>query len=478
MDRQRPRTTSDEIDLYIRTYYSLLRSSGEVRVRAFEEAHSFSDSSLHAGARGHPRRRRLRLQRRPPARRACRRSSASSSASRTRASRPSASPSAPGRASRPAAVADRCASTAATCSAPSSRAPATSTTSSRSSPPTRSCGTRCTCSCTTPSSAAACSPPPTTSPGRRPHASSAPLSASTTRACAPSAPPSTPTGSAASGRSAAAPATSRCACSAAPTRSTSAPRSAGGRASSRPTCATQEPRRPPIYFVSSNTHSLVNMLGGYARAHRDEIVEYARRSDPEGLAEPLQRAIAGGHEHAISNITYYLLRAFLHEHSAQTDTRLAEIHAYEAESRHHLDRRPRQDRRQRPDLRALAADPRAPRPAPRMPGLERLRQSDALVINIDYPLGMAAYHHLSRIGQGSGEVRGHLHHGQGRHPQRPRRRRHDPHRRPGRALAQHLPPAQLLRRRRRPALPRTSPPSSTSRRPSPSAAPSCRTAST
>jgi hypothetical protein len=41
-----------------------------------------------------------------------------------------------------------------------------------------------------------------------------------------------------------------------------------------------------------------------------------------------------------------------------------------------------------------------------MPGLERLRQSDAVIINIDYPLGMAAYHHLSRIGQGSGEVRG------------------------------------------------------------------------
>ncbi len=51
MDRRRPRSTSDEIDLYIRTYYSLLRSSGDVRVRAFEEAHTFSDSSLHAGAR-------------------------------------------------------------------------------------------------------------------------------------------------------------------------------------------------------------------------------------------------------------------------------------------------------------------------------------------------------------------------------------------------------------------------------------------
>ena len=51
MERQKPDTSSNEIDLYIRTYYSLLRSSGEVRVRSFEEAHSYSNSSLHAGAR-------------------------------------------------------------------------------------------------------------------------------------------------------------------------------------------------------------------------------------------------------------------------------------------------------------------------------------------------------------------------------------------------------------------------------------------
>src|SRR6185503_5279747 len=50
MDRQPPRATSDEIDLYIRTYYSLLRSSGDVRVRSFEEAHLYSRSSLHLGA--------------------------------------------------------------------------------------------------------------------------------------------------------------------------------------------------------------------------------------------------------------------------------------------------------------------------------------------------------------------------------------------------------------------------------------------
>ena len=37
MDRQPPQSTSDVIELYIRTYNSLLRSSGEVRVRAFED---------------------------------------------------------------------------------------------------------------------------------------------------------------------------------------------------------------------------------------------------------------------------------------------------------------------------------------------------------------------------------------------------------------------------------------------------------
>ncbi len=50
MERQPPVAPADEIDLYIRTYSSLLRSSGDVDVRAFEEAHAFSASSLHEGA--------------------------------------------------------------------------------------------------------------------------------------------------------------------------------------------------------------------------------------------------------------------------------------------------------------------------------------------------------------------------------------------------------------------------------------------
>ncbi|MEX1366953.1 MAG: hypothetical protein AB1Z98_27750, partial [Nannocystaceae bacterium] len=38
--------------------------------------------------------------------------------------------------------------------------------------------------------------------------------------------------------------------------------------------------------------------------------------------------------------------------------------------------------------------------------LELLRRSDAVIINIDYPLGMAAYHHLTQLAQGVGEIHG------------------------------------------------------------------------
>ena len=51
-------------------------------------------------------------------------------------------------------------------------------------------------------------------------------------------------------------------------------------------------------------------------------------------------------------------------------------------------------------------DPARLDPRLAVPGIERLAKSDAFLVNIDYPLGMAAYHLLSRLGQGVGELRG------------------------------------------------------------------------
>ncbi|MBZ0289539.1 MAG: hypothetical protein K8I30_18095, partial [Anaerolineae bacterium] len=51
MDRTVPKTGSEEIILYMRTYYSLLRSSHPVQIETLEESHMAMESSLHIQAR-------------------------------------------------------------------------------------------------------------------------------------------------------------------------------------------------------------------------------------------------------------------------------------------------------------------------------------------------------------------------------------------------------------------------------------------
>lgn len=164
----------------------------------------------------------------------------------------------------------------------------------------------------------------------------------------------------------------------------------------------RRPRRPPVYFVSSNTHSLLNLIGGYARAHRDGILEFARRKNPEGLADHFARALVGGDEAEACNLSYYLLRAFLHDDIS----RLQDVQRFEAESGiKSIDVPGKIDvNAQIFDLSQVQPDRLDPRV--RLPGAELLARSDAVIVNIDYPLGMAAYHHLSRVGQGCGEIRG------------------------------------------------------------------------
>ncbi|MEL7236180.1 MAG: hypothetical protein AAGK74_16870, partial [Chloroflexota bacterium] len=51
MDRTVPRTGSEEIELFMRTYYSLLRSTDTIQIETLVESHKAMDSSLHVHAR-------------------------------------------------------------------------------------------------------------------------------------------------------------------------------------------------------------------------------------------------------------------------------------------------------------------------------------------------------------------------------------------------------------------------------------------
>jgi len=161
--------------------------------------------------------------------------------------------------------------------------------------------------------------------------------------------------------------------------------------------------RRPVYFVSSNTHSMVNLLGGYALAHKDRLLDFARTENPEGLAEEVAQAVASGNQMLLANHLYYLLRIYLKTAGKQ---HMAEVQAWDAQSGitnieapGHID-----VGAQVIELNKL--DPSRLDPRLQMPGLDRLAQSDAVIINIDYPLGMAAYHHFSRMAQGVDVIRG------------------------------------------------------------------------
>jgi hypothetical protein len=165
----------------------------------------------------------------------------------------------------------------------------------------------------------------------------------------------------------------------------------------------EEPRRAPVYFVSSNTHAMANVIGGYARAHREPILDYVRRRDPEGLRHAVDEAARKPDDAELLGLLYYVLRGYIHE---SPEERMRDVRRFEARAGlTHLSG-PGHIDVDAQILELAKLDPECIDPRLRVAGIEKLAASNALVVNIDYPLGMAAYHHLSRVGQAIGELRG------------------------------------------------------------------------
>ncbi len=153
----------------------------------------------------------------------------------------------------------------------------------------------------------------------------------------------------------------------------------------------------PIYFVSSNTHSLVNILSGFALEHQHKLAAYV-----DGLGDhPLKQEWIDIQNREVQsspeNYLYYLLKNYLQSADAgdlaaqrrQAErergiVRVRPQHCFEIEA-------------QVIDLKSLDPDCIDPRLRRADPGF--LADSDALILNIDYPLGMAAYNILSKIAE-------------------------------------------------------------------------------
>lgn len=160
----------------------------------------------------------------------------------------------------------------------------------------------------------------------------------------------------------------------------------------------------PLYFISSNTHSLANLLSGYALRHENEIAHFIEQSSPD-LKNEWRDIQRGQVRSSRENFLYYALKKYqqspdgahalseqLEEERAVGILRIPSERSFDLEA-------------QVIDLSRL--DPARFDPRVQM-GLDftALRRSNALILNIDYPLGLGAYHLLSKIAEQAVQILG------------------------------------------------------------------------
>ena len=157
-------------------------------------------------------------------------------------------------------------------------------------------------------------------------------------------------------------------------------------------------RDSPIYFVSSNAHSLVNVLTGVARRFETEIVDWVARNDPD-LDEERHKLEAGHSRASRDNWLYYGARQIfdLHPERERMRKRRAEMEAADG-VRHVPARGTGVDSAAQvfmlSRLDAASIDPRVG-----VVDAGKLRESSCCIVNLDYPLGEAAYHILRHVAE-------------------------------------------------------------------------------
>jgi hypothetical protein len=160
----------------------------------------------------------------------------------------------------------------------------------------------------------------------------------------------------------------------------------------------------PVYFVSSNIHAMPNLLSGFALREEAAIFEFVERAGDPGLKAEYDYVRVRDELNNKNNFLYYALRRYAGLPDVESRrvalereigiTRVPSLHGFDIEVQvielNKLDP-------ERMDPRLMCGSKAE---------MARLADSDALIVNIDYPLGMAAYHVLAKISQYCEHMRG------------------------------------------------------------------------
>jgi uncharacterized protein DUF6909 len=160
----------------------------------------------------------------------------------------------------------------------------------------------------------------------------------------------------------------------------------------------------PVYFVSSNTHSLVNLMSGSLLNREAELTRFALSGEDPYLADEcrkLQQGIVPGNW---QNFLFFAAREWVRTPAGKefARNRLREEQErgiWHVGARHGLEI----DAQifELAKLHHREVDPRC-----RMPYMDYLAKSQAIILNIDYPLGMAAYRMMREIMENLSNIRG------------------------------------------------------------------------
>jgi Family of unknown function (DUF6909) len=160
----------------------------------------------------------------------------------------------------------------------------------------------------------------------------------------------------------------------------------------------------PVYFVSSNAHSVVNLFSGFALRQEEALLRYLGHPQHADLLEEWNEIELRQVPSSRENFLYYALKKYL---ASPEGAEMREVRA-QAERECGIQRITSDYgfdlQVQLVDLQRIK--PNSLDPRLRASGLETMIQSDALVINIEYPLGMGSFEFLSYISTRVGEMRG------------------------------------------------------------------------
>ncbi len=160
-------------------------------------------------------------------------------------------------------------------------------------------------------------------------------------------------------------------------------------------------RKQLIYFVSSNTHSLVNTISGFVNSIENDLVKYMEQKQMTDLLEYYNLISQKERPGSKENLLWYVLKKYELDFPEVRQRRIAceqELGIDFIEAKHTLDVNVQLINLNKLQNSHLSEKLKQ--------DLSFLENSNAIILNIDYPLGFGAYMVLSTILRNIQQIKG------------------------------------------------------------------------